>query len=767
MGGENFKAQVDAPWTVAANPLAWTLWGVDLTMWLAGAPGRMGTATPDFKHESVLVEGTTATRRRVGFTSKLEETPFEGLSTGYDLIKRSYITYPTSKCFGTRTYLGEHTPAGAKVPLKLFGETTWMTYKEVGDMATSFGAGLRQLGMTPLKPGADFEAVSGPSTIMIFEDTSKQWTMCAHGAMSQSICVATSYATLGADALVDAMLESEATVIFTNQKKVKEVLALASRCPKLTTIIYSDHMTTSADAIDVTGSKLKVVSFDEVVLMGMSSPIPATHPTPECMALLMYTSGSTGKPKGVMLKHSALTAAVAAAYHHLGPSMLSKGNEPHQEECYLAYLPAAHILECTAQLAFFCFGHTIGFACPKTISSKGACRQLKDGSINTTPGYPNPPGGIQEFRPTIMAAVPKIWDILKKGVEDVVGKSSPAVKFLFQTAYSGRASAIASGRESPLLKKIFKKTKAMMGGRLRIGISGGGPISSEVQTFIRTVFGCNLIQGYALTETCSVGTIQPLEDTRNGIVGVPLSAIEIKLAPCESVLDREGKPYLDTDKMHLGEKCAGRGEVMLRGKACAVGYFKQQDKTDEAFEKDGWFHSGDIGVWTPDGSLKLVDRLKNLVKLKGGEYIALESMEASYSTSPYVASLNGGVLCYGTGEMDRPVALIQADMHKIKEFAEKAGIDTTNAEALVTNKDVVAEVMKTMLAAHKNGKLGATEKLCAFHLIPGTGSMTDLTLTSPWTPDNGGLTASNKLQRKPVEAAFETLLAPLVKKAIF
>jgi len=349
----------------------------------------------------------------------------------------------------------------------------------------------------------------------------------------------------------------------------------------------------------------------------------------------------------------------------------------------------------------------------------------------------------------------------------VVGKGSPAIKFLFQTAYSGRASALAAGRESPLLKKIFKKTKAMMGGRLRLAISGGGPISSEVQTFIRTVFGCNLIQGYALTETCSVGTIQPQDDTRDGIVGVPLSSVEIKLDPCHSVLDREGKPYLDTDKMHLGEKCAGRGEVMLRGRSVAVGYFKQKDKTDEAFEKDGWFHSGDIGLWTPDGGLKLVDRLKNLVKLKGGEYIALEAMESTYSTSPYVASLNGGVLCYGNGEMDRPVALVQADMIKIKEFAAKAEISYTDPEELLSSAEVNAEVLKTMVNAHRNGKLGGTEKLVAVHLISGLGSMTNLTATSPWTPDNGGLTASNKLQRKPVEAALEGLLAPLIKKAIF
>merc|ERR1719215_2336317 len=105
---------------------------------------------------------------------------------------------------------------------------------------------------------------------------------------------------------------------------------------------------------------------------------------------------------------------------------------------------------------------------------------------------------------------------------------------------------------------------------------------------------------------------------------------------------------------------------MIRGPSVSSGYFARPDLTAEAFDADGWFRTGDVGLMTPDGGLKLVDRLKNLVKLKGGEYIALEAMESTYSTSPYVASLNGGVLCYGNGEMDRPVALVQADMIKIK-----------------------------------------------------------------------------------------------------
>jgi len=364
--------------------------------------------------------------------------------------------------------------------------------------------------------------------------------------------------------------------------------------------------------------------------------------------------------------------------------------------------------------------------------------------------------------------VPKVWDILKKGVEDNVSKASPLMQFLFQTAFSTRLTALKQGREAPLFKGVvFKKVAAMMGGRLRHALSGGGPISSDVQTFIRVVMGVEIVQGYGLTETCSMGCIQPFNDRRDGIVGVPLGCVEIKLGPCGEVVDKKGKPYLQSDTSHQGKPCKGRGEVMIRGAPVSVGYFKQPEKTAEAFQSDGWFHTGDIGLWTPDGSLMLVDRLKNLIKLKGGEYIALEAMEAAYTTSPYCAALNGGVLVYGDGDMDRPVALFQTDMAKVKAFAAAQGITTTDPEALLQDKKVYDEVMSTLLTAHKAGKLGANEKLVAVHLISGNGSPTNLGVTSPWTPENEGLTASNKLNRKPVVEALKAILDPLIKKGIF
>ena len=148
----------------------------------------------------------------------------------------------------------------------------------------------------------------------------------------------------------------------------------------------------------------------------------------------------------------------------------------------------------------------------------------------------------------------------------------------------------------------------------------------------------------------------------------------------------------------------------------------------------------------------IVDRLKNLIKLKGGEYIAIESMEKEYSTSPYVSGANGGLLCYGDSDMDRPVAFVVADEKKLQQYADEHGIAYASFEALCADEAMNTEVLRSLVAAGKAGKLGSNEILAGVLLLPGTGAKETIppAFEDPWTPENGMLTASNKLQRKPI-----------------
>ena len=783
MAGGGFKASTSLHWCVFVNPLAWLLIVLDLVVFLivglCGCCSRLLNKT----WRTVVVNGA---RRFWTSEDGLKTTPFPGLSTAYDLAARSFEQWAGRDALGTRTFVGWHKPDGAKFPLKMFAETTWQTYDAVGVRAHNFGKGLATLGMVPLpedegrEGGTDFEQTSEPHTLLVYEETCADWMTGVIGAFSQSFCVATSYATLGISSVADAAQECNVKVILCNLKDVQKVANEAKNMPMLTHIVYTTNYCTEDDiaklSAEAPSGKISVMSFDDVCAAGEQSGLPINKPTADNMAVVMYTSGSTGKPKGVMIRHKNMCASVAALYSYATGAGLVEG-----QETYLAYLPAAHILELCAEFAMFVFGAKIGYCDPKTISSKGAVRRKPDGSLSTVAlssyveGEDNfAPGGIQEFRPTFMAAVPKIWDILKKGVEDGVGKKSATVQGLFNLAFAYKNFMVNLGADSYVLGALFKKKfKPILGGRQKLFVSGGGPIAAEVQTFIRLVFATPLVQGYALTETTCAGSVQFPTDPRNGVVGPPVSSIEIRLRDCveeemdvegkstgktiPSVMDRDGRPYLTADRYHYGAPVAGRGEVLIRGPSVSSGYLKKPEKTAAEFDSDGWFHTGDIAVFTTDGCLRIVDRLKNLIKMKGGEYIAIESMEKEFGKSVYVDAVGGGIMCYGDGSMDRPVALVVANIPEIRKAMDLQMDD----EALCKNPEVMKMVLDDLNREGNSGGLGRNELLAGIALISGAGSPDEVEINSPWTPENGMLTASNKLNRRPIMTAYESILEPL------
>lgn len=762
------------------NPLVWLMVILDFVVWLVIPPLLNLFNMIFFYTKGVLSEGgfdDTARRNKdLGATEGLITSPEAGVHfTAHDLFQTAFRDYADRKCYGTRKFIKMHKPEGSKFPLKVFGDTSWLTYAEVGENVKNLGAGLIALGMRPMPIDEarattdNFAPISSPSCLLIFEETCKDWMTCAAAAMTQSMCCATSYATLGMSSVAEAINQTSAPGIMCNYSAVVKVAAMASKeCTTLKFIIYSRNCVPEdspphPDSV----SGIKVLSVDEAIELGKQNPTPMQPPQPDHLGLIMYTSGSTGKPKGVMLKQSNICAAVAGMSDYL-ESLLGKRTPTRKQETYLAYLPAAHILEFAVECGCLYQGFAFGFSDPKTISSKGARRLMSDGSLNgEATGYGNyPPGGIQEFAPTIMAAVPKIWDILKKGVEAVIATQSPLIKSLWCAAFATRSFALKTGRTTPVVDLLFKKTYVMLGGRLKLCVTGGGPLSPDVQNFIRVVFKTNLVQGYALTETCSAGTVQPPWNTQNSVVGPPLKCVEMRLDSCTEVKDRDEQPYLNSDKSHYGTPCLGRGEVWIRGAAVSAGYYIMEKKTKEDFDDKGWFHTGDIAIWTKDGMIKIVDRLKNLIKLKGGEYIAIESMESTYANSVFVNGVTGGIMCYGNGDMDRPVALVQVTVGELIKWAKGAGIEYSSVENLCQNPAAISYVTQDLNSIGK-GKLGGNELLASITLIPGeNGDPEAQNLDSPWTPENNFLTASNKLNRKPIEKGLDKLLAPLILKGI-
>jgi len=642
------------------------------------------------------------------------------IGTVWDMVSASHKNFAKERALGTRKLLKLDREMHPRFPTKVFGETEWLTYEEAGQKAVDFGKGLKELGMKSLNmaPDDDFDKQSGPFTMLLYENSCTEWFLAMHGAFSQSIVVSTAYATLGVDAVVQAVREGEMATIFCNKANVKTIASKKKEMPTLTNIIYTFDMCVPEDRqtkVSIPESGLNIFSFDELVEKGSMSNRAMTEPKPHDVAILMYTSGSTGKPKGVVIKHSHIVAVGAGLLNHIN---ISGGS-------YVGYLPLAHIFEMVVELGMFFLGGTIGYADPKTITAG--------------PGLCTPTGGLDEFKPTLLCGVPKVWETIKTKGDAKVAKGSKIIRFIFQTAFAAKSKAMEQGRYTPLFDLlVFKKFKAITGGKLSLAVSGGGAIAGEVQQWVRTCMGCPIIQGYGLTETCLGLTCQMPDDVRLGVVGSPLGCLEYLVASTPDICDADSNPYLADDTQGTsGVPCLGRGEVWVRGNNVSSGYYKMPEQTKEVYCQagvaKGFFLTGDIGMVLLDGSLKIIDRKKNLVKLKGGEYVALEKMNGAFNNSPFVDKEHGGTCAYADDTLDRPVALVQADEHAIMAKAKDLGISGDFGSVCKDGK-MRQVVLESLNAEGKKVGLGSLEVLAGVALI-----------AQPWSPDDGTLTATLKL----------------------
>jgi len=585
--------------------------------------------------------------------------------------------------------------------------------------------------------------------------------------MKQSICVATAYATLGVDGLKACLQQTEAQGILVNYTNLDKVIKLLPECPALKHIVVN-YFYCEADKLKKPLPKapgVTILSFQDLMAMGVKSgAINAYSPSPNHLAVIMYTSGSTGTPKGVMIRHSEIVAIMGSVL----ATFKENGIRPEKSKVScLSHLPLAHIFELACELSMIAFGGTVCYSDPRTLSSKGAV-------YRSPSGEEHPQGGIATFKPTLLPGVPKIWDSFRKAMLGQASELSSFKQYMFKVAYAGKAYALAHGRDSPLFNLlVFNKIYKLLGGNLELAISGGGPLSAETHEFLKIVCKLPLIQGYGSTEIVGAAFMQHWDrDMQTECVGAPMPSIEAKLIEAkdgdEPFFDRDHKQYSPDDIEHNGEPCHGRGEILVRGPSVTTGYFRDPETTQKSFDCDGWFHTGDVGVWLPNGTIRIVDRIKNLIKLKGGEYVAIENMESVYSASTFVNSVKGGVLCYGDGSMDRAVAFVQIDVDVVLDTARNLGIDAGDAREACKNPEVNKMVLDD-LHAIANQSLCPNEKVAAIQLIHGTPCepMDVLSAESPWTPENGGLTPAQKLNRRHILSQLSTELSELQKLATF
>lgn len=540
------------------------------------------------------IEGETIPRRHPSAAEKLVQEPEAGIATIYDVLKRSARKFSDAPALGSRKVLDTHhettkvhNDQGELVDKKWtyyeLSDYEYIPYKEVERRALKVGSGLRKLGL------------KAHDCVEIYAATSAFWFVTAHGAASQTITIITAYDTLGEIGLSESLTQTNAKAIFVDPALIPRVTKALHLAKDVATVVYNEtaHQAIESkdlEALKKTHPNVTVMSFGEF-LESASEPVEPVPPTADDLACIMYTSGSTGAPKGVLLKHRNITSAIAGL-NAIVQDYIVPG------ERLIAYLPLAHIIEFAYENAALYWGAVMGYGHPRT---------LTDTSVR------NCEGDIRAFKPSIMVGVPAVWESVRKGIMSKVGPPGTLKRRVFLSAMKMKASLLHWKLPGAAILDylIFNKVREATGGNLRLTLYGGGAIAESTQRFLSFAI-CPMLGGYGLTETTGMGALQDPATWTSSAVGPMPACVEIKLVD-------------EPDLGYLTSSSPPQGEVWVRGGAVIEGYHNNEEENAKAFQ-DGWFKTGDIGEFDPQGHIKIVDRKKNLIKTLHGEYIALEKV---------------------------------------------------------------------------------------------------------------------------------------------
>lgn len=331
---------------------------------------------------------------------------------------------------------------------------------------------------------------------------------------------------------------------------------------------------------------------------------------------------------------------------------------------------------------------------------------------------------IQALKPSIFVGVPRVFQKVQDRVFAEVAKSNFIRRFLFNQAYAAKQSSLDRRLPPPSLweKIVISKVKAKFGGKLKACLSGSAPLSVRTANFLKICLADLCGEGYGLTETAATGTSTDLEDVSFGHVGTPTPTVEIKLVNVEDM------GYRVTDVPNP------RGEIWIRGTSVFKGYYRNPAKTKDVLSDDGWFATGDVGMWE-HGKLKIIDRKKNLFKLAQGEYVRPEYIENVYKMSEFITN----IFVYGDSSNTFLVGIVVPDFEvMIDEWANANGLADIcgDCEALCGNVKIVNLIRLSMERVAKQKELNGFEKVKRFALHH-----------EDFSVDNGLLTATMKLKR--------------------
>ena len=566
---------------------------------------------------------------------------------------------------------------------KVEGRYGAISYSELRRKVELFALGLASVG------------VKRGDHVSIISENRPEWIVADMGMLYLGAVNVPIYPTLTAKQVEFIFNDSGVkAVVVSNQLQLAKVLKILPKVKSLKKVVL---MTPGQGASDD-----RLLSFPQILKEGelfeRHNPEYLSRALDLAMrddlVTIIYTSGTTGVPKGVMLTNDNFVSNIksAALVIPFGP-----------DDVLLSYLPLCHSFERMA-------GYYTAMSCGASIAFAESIESVRENLL--------------EVKPTVVTTVPRLFERFSAGIRRQVDSSPPLRRKLFYWAVNvGRQYAHAKkhGSVTGTLKiqhvlanrLVYGKLHAKMGGRLKYFVSGGAPLAREVGEFFEAV-GIRIIEGYGLTESSPVISVNHLDHYKFGTVGFPIPGVEVKIAE--------------------------DGEILARGPNIMKGYWNNKRATEEAIDRDGWLHTGDIGVFDAEGFLMITDRKKHLFVSSAGKNIAPAQIENLFLQSRYI---NQFVLI-GDRRMFIS-ALIVPDFDAIREHADKNGIEYRSLTDLTNHPEIHSLIERDIQNLQKD--LANFERVRRFAL-----------LDKPFTIENGELTPTQKVRRNIVEERYRDII---------
>uniref|UniRef100_A0A7N9ARF6 Arachidonate--CoA ligase n=1 Tax=Mastacembelus armatus TaxID=205130 RepID=A0A7N9ARF6_9TELE len=523
----------------------------------------------------------------------------------------------------------------------------------------------------------------------IFAQNRPEWIISELACYTYSMAVVPLYDTLGLEAMIHILNLAEISLVICDREEKAASLLENKEKGKTSKLSCLVLFNSFSDAF------VERAKNCEVEVLKLEQLMP---PQPKDLAVVCFTSGTT-----------ALSLPCALLILFL---VFSQGSFVIQrDDVSISYLPLAHMFERMIQVvSMFCHGARVGFY-------QGDISLLMD--------------DIKTLKPTFFPVVPRL---LNRIYDKVLGSvTSPLRRALLHYAVRRKQAELSSGvvRNNSLWDKlVFNRIQASLGGNLRFALTASAPISPTVLSFLRATLGCLIFEGYGQTECTAGCTFSMPGDWTAGHVGAPLPCAMVKL--------------VDIPDMNYYAK-NGDGEICIRGPSVFRGYLKDPEMTAEALDSDGWLHSGDVGQWLPNGTLRIIDRKKHIFKLSQGEYIAPEKIENVYMRCVPVLQ----VFVYGDSLQSYLIGIVVPDPEVFVDWAKERGFVGSYME-LCMNPNAVLEDMK---AVGKEAGLKSFEQVQDLYLHPEMFSIA-----------NGLLTPTLKSRRTDIRRVFQEQISSMYSK---